>query len=286
MNKHLITLVIAVLLICIGLSGCLEYDTIDDSVFTYNFSEYVVDDDSNGKYDSLCLDVEINISHAGNYSLSETLRKNHEWIHHDEVNAYLKEGLQNLTLTFSGEYIFSSGFDGPYMLNGISLTDMDNYCGFGNCYWAAKSYTTSSYNYTDFQPPKMIFMEVIDDYLIEDYLRIDIQVNVTIPKNYMFQASLEHKSKATGTTYIAGVSRINGKNKDFDNGHYLEEGEQIVSLDFSNNEIAFRGKDGPFILTHLVSNCHGENSGGEIKYIIYENGDLYETHEYSQEDFQ
>lgn len=72
------------------------------------------DTDSDGRYDDLVVDVEVNVLAAGAYLLQGTLRKNSSTIARASDTVMVGTGTQMLRLRFPGVSIFRSGEDGPF----------------------------------------------------------------------------------------------------------------------------------------------------------------------------
>jgi len=128
-----------------------------DGYIVGNYSSSVIDSNSDGEYDYLAITVTINVTSPSDdfnlygdlYSSSGTT-----WITSDYNNSdysdYWNVGENTTTLYFKGDDIYSSETDGPYMLGYLRLG-----ANIGGT-WVlldeeSNVYTTSSYNYTDFE---------------------------------------------------------------------------------------------------------------------------------------
>ena len=115
------------------------------AIFTNNYSDFGTDKDGDGLYNYLTLYAEINVSTAGNYTLEGLLfDSNRTEIELRSNYTYLNSGISVVELNFDGFGIYEHGVDGPYNLS-LGLYDEN---GIKMDY---RQYTTSPYNYTDFQ---------------------------------------------------------------------------------------------------------------------------------------
>jgi PKD repeat protein len=122
-----------------------------DAAFGDMFSDHGLDTNGDGLLEFLLVEVPIDVTVGGNYTLAGYLYD----LDSNEVlcgtsGCYLEAGLQSMAISFDGPGIFTHGLDGPYELRYVllydesgSLTDI-----------LGSPYTTSSYNYTDFQRPE------------------------------------------------------------------------------------------------------------------------------------
>ncbi len=114
--------------------------------FTGNFSDYGVDEDSDGLYDYLVIEMEINVNEPGNYSGVFWLYANETAIVKTSDSSYFDAGIQTINLGFDGLEIYEKGINGPYTLTHITLHDENgSLIDYG---WDV--YNTSAYNYTQF----------------------------------------------------------------------------------------------------------------------------------------
>jgi hypothetical protein len=122
---------------------------------TQVFYDFGLDENANGLYDFLIIPVGINVTESNNYVARGCLYSQDYVIicsHYPSEYPYLNEGEHVFNLTFDGEEIKKSGRDGPYVLGEIRLLDSNhNYLG------GLDDYTTSYYNYQDFESLKDVY---------------------------------------------------------------------------------------------------------------------------------
>ena len=121
--------------------------------FTGIITDYGLDKNGNGLFDNLILDIQLQIMGSGNYSLFSALEdSNGRFIKNTQNHTYLEGGIRSMYLEFNGSYFYNHGVDGPYKLNYLFLQD-DNDTTFDSVKFMNISFSTSEYNYQDFDPP-------------------------------------------------------------------------------------------------------------------------------------
>ena len=208
------------------------------SRFTDTYADRGEDTDTDGKYDYLIIDVDINVTLAGNYTIRGSL---FDMVGNPILTTsnftYLTEGIQTVQLIFDGQTIYKSGVDGTYELRDLVLRDnMDTFIGSRN-----RAYTTSAYDHTQFQTPTILFDD-FDDYGVDnntnglfEYLRINANVTVATAGNYTLIGYLYDDNG----TFVVSVSNFT----------YLDTGLRTVQLNFDGYTINYNRKDGPYNLT-------------------------------------
>ncbi|RZB28943.1 MAG: hypothetical protein AEth_01547 [Candidatus Argoarchaeum ethanivorans] len=246
-----------------------RYVEVPKAVLTDIYADYGIDLDSDGLYDYLAIDVGVNVAKADFYYLYgdiETL--NGFCITDARNNTYLSIGKQNITLLFNGIDIHRVDLNGPYTLTNLRLRDN---------YWNTidrrlKAYNTSSYDSKEFQLPTAVFTDVYndsgidtDDDTFHNYLSIGIGVNVSESGNYRWYAEL-YDSYGNSIAYEG-------------NSAYLENGTQIIKLNFDGLMIRKHKADGPYYLKYL--RLYGDD------YVQQDSRhDAYVTSYYEYTDFQ
>jgi hypothetical protein len=134
------------------------------------------------------------------------------------------------------------------------------------------AYTTSYYNYTDFQRPPAEFSDIYSDYGSDtdgdgfyDYLTIEVGVNVTTAGYYQVEGRLDD-------SYGDYIEYRN-------NYTYLNTGNQTVQLDFDGIKIRQNSVNGTYDLRYL---CLYGDDWNQIDYIR----DAHTTSYYNYTDFQ
>ncbi len=117
--------------------------------FTGNYADQAVDDDGDGLYDRLIVDVGVEVLSSGTYNLNGSLEDSSgeeiEWQTSGDV--YLNAGVHTLQLIFTSSAIRSHGVDGPYI-----LTDLHFYNTYDTSLYICLSdaYTTYAYDVSKF----------------------------------------------------------------------------------------------------------------------------------------
>ena len=236
--------------------------------FTGNYSDYGKDTDSDGLYDYLTIDVGINVTTAGDYSINGGLYDgNGNDIAWAINSTHLDIGNQTVQLNFDGKTIHKHGVDGLYYLKHLVICDKNR----KQIESVFDAYTTNAYNHTDFEAPLAVFTGDYADYGIDfdgdglyDYLTIDVGVNVITPGDYSL---LGYLYDANGTEIVWSI----------DYGS-VDIGNHTMHLDFDGKTIQKHGVDGPYYFKHLM--LSGEN-WTFIDYIP----DAYNTSAYNYSDF-
>jgi hypothetical protein len=219
-----------------------EFQIPPAAAFTGIYSDGGRDINSDGLYNYLTIDVDMDATVAGNYSIEGWLYDvNGTDIGWAGVSTYLTVGIQTVGLNFDGKDIQEHGVNGSYYLKNLVLFD-ENSAVLG---YIVDAYTTSAYNYTDFQTPPSQFTDAYLDYGTDidgdglyEYLTIDVGVKVTSAGNYSVE----------GLLYDINGSIVVSTSNDT----YLDVGVRSVLLNFDGLKIRRHGVNAPFNLSHLI----------------------------------
>jgi len=246
-----------------------------DNLVIENFSDYGEDWDDNGIYDSLVINVAMDLS--GNYTRFRAVLKdeNQEFIDFLSYRLYNYSGEGNLEgynefpVQVDGRDLYMYGVDGPY-----TLTDM-RVCGSFGCEYFEEEYETANYSYTDFEMPEIIFMEVVgeetpdeDGNDLYDSLNLDVLLNVTKEGYYNLRADLES---------LEEYSEFDVAESNLD--LYLEQGVQTITLEFPGYSISANQINGPYLFDYF----RYENEFEDSDYRYYPN---YTTQYYNYSYFE
>jgi hypothetical protein len=211
---------------------------IEVSKFTDTYADYGTDTDGDGQYDYLTIDVGIDVTSAGNYTLRGSLYHGGGPIDTVSNDLYLNEGIQTIQLNFDGQTLYKSGIDGQYELRYLVLYSNGAFIGHRD-----RAHTTSAYDHTQFRAPIVLF-NTFDDHGVDtnsnglfEYLRIEAKVDVATAGNYTISGYLYD---STGD-FIVSAS----------NYTYLDIGQQTVQLNFDGQAISDSGKDGAYNLAQI-----------------------------------
>ena len=133
--------------------------------FTGNFDDYGLDIGEDSLYNYLVVEAEINVTKAGEHTLSGDLRYYDEndgyweYIGGDSNRTYLEAGITNITLKFHGWRIYNSEYNGSFKAE-LQLYDTEARID-------EAEYNTSHYNYTDFNPSPPVEIPVTEIYVFD-----------------------------------------------------------------------------------------------------------------------
>jgi|GEM_PF-200728 len=90
--------------------------------FTGKFNDFGVDTDTNGLFNILKIEAEVDAEEAGNYTFSVDLADiSDNGITHNYTYVWLNPGTQNITIDLNGTAIGDHGVNGPYVLTSLAL---------------------------------------------------------------------------------------------------------------------------------------------------------------------
>jgi List-Bact-rpt repeat protein len=116
---------------------------------TGTYSDFLLDNDSNGKYESLALDVALDVSQVGEYLISGDLVSGSSWVAHNVSSfTFTNTGINTVTLLFNGDDIRQSALNGPYTLTNLTILDQQHE-GLPAVWQATNVWITAAYNYQD-----------------------------------------------------------------------------------------------------------------------------------------
>jgi len=267
-----------------------QYDVYETLAFNYtqfkrpaalivdNYSDYATDTDGNGLFDYLVINVTVNVSKAGNYTLDAWLNKNDSEIEYVSNSTHLAAGIKIMQLRFDGTNFYKYKINGPYMLDSLILydenyTQMDYRASMFNdtTNETVYVYATTNYSYTQFQRPVIDFLQFIDYKEpalcpnVYKNLVINITINTSAPNGYVLIAKIGHN----GEDYTLSDSIYTYMNK-----------TKNVSLIFSGEAIGDHKNNGSFNITYLLA----MNTTGDT--INDMTGSLYTTSSYNYTQFQ
>ena len=223
---------------------------------TGSYSDYGIDADGDGKYDYLVVDVWVNVKEAGYYHIEGWLDDSYgQSITYAGNGSYLDVGLHKLTLEFNGYEIYRHGVCGSFTLGYVGLWYHGERVDYKN-----DVYTTSSYDYADFDVPPIDFTGAYADYGVDtdgngeyDYLVVEVGVNVKEAGTYSVSGSVYDNENDYITSDWAEAE--------------LSTGLQKFTLKFDGYKIYRNGVDGPFNLGYVA--LSDEWNRADYKYDAY-----------------
>ncbi|MFZ4699390.1 MAG: dockerin type I repeat-containing protein [Candidatus Methylumidiphilus sp.] len=213
-----------------------------------------LDANSDGIYEGIAAEIDVEVMNAGTYSITGRLEKNGNLVANRPGNESMlfsrvsfqasAPGVHKVTLTFSGEQIYQSGQDGPYdlALNGIGIV--------GN---TRTTLQTPAYDHRSFGEVLATITGVGDEGVDENNdgklegIRANVDVNGRAAGNYRLVGSLI-KNGTSLENADATVSIVTG--------------QQTVSLVFPGLPLKRSGQDGPYegAVSLLDGNGHSVSS--------------------------
>jgi hypothetical protein len=204
------------------------------ALFAPPHDERAVDLDADVLWDYLIIEVKVNVTVEGDYSVTGVMTDDWGWTYIDTVtnSTHLEVGEWTVELLYLGYVIRMSGQDGDYNIeltirSGAAELDMDNYLTKGS-YWDTSFETIPG----SFTPPHNAGTLDQNGDGFFDYLIVNASVTVTMAGTYMIYAGLrdswwdvfEEQTNAT----------------------YLDVGTTVVELRFTGWVVRYNGVNAPF----------------------------------------
>ena len=178
-----------------------------DAMFNPPHSEHTVDVTSNGAYDYLVIDVQVNVTVEGDYTIRGYMQN---WwgdsLGTVSNTTHLAVGNHTVEIAFLGWPIYYYGEDGPYdvyltLIGQGAIMDEDYYETYGYDWWEFDGLLGW------FEAPHADSAIDDDADLLYDYLKVEVGVNVTIAGTYRITADLENSwgwviQSLSNTTYL------------------------------------------------------------------------------------
>jgi hypothetical protein len=125
---------------------------------TGNYADRAVNEDGRGSDDALEVDVEIDISKAGDYNLTADLKVGAQVVAQSNKIFSAVAGVQTVTLRFDGDDIANAALDGPYLLTNLVLVDLQ---AAVPTIMQSDLYTTAAYAYARFMPVNNVYLPMV-----------------------------------------------------------------------------------------------------------------------------
>jgi len=203
-------------------------------ISSQNISDYGTDTGSDGLFDYLTTEIEVQTEISGEFTIGSNLFSINGEIIDTTVDTFsLSQGANIIQLNLNGTKIYQKRMNGSYNLS-LWLSD--------GTYQESNAYVTTNYNYADFQRPGAYLTETFSDHRIDtdgngnfDYLLIDCYVEVDNPGNYQLIGTLKDYQDNEITSTITEEELISTK---------LDK----ITLSFNGSHIYEHGIDGPYTL--------------------------------------
>jgi pimeloyl-ACP methyl ester carboxylesterase len=217
---------------------------------TGSYSEIPVDSDGDGLYNTLRINVGLDVSLAGDYEVSGVLQdaSGNTIVQAGfstllEGSGELGVGQQFVSLDFDGGLIYQHGVDGPYFLKHVVVYDQNDVSIQTD--YVQDAYTTSAYAYTNFQRDVIVLTGNNSDVGVDtdgdgffDYLNVNLEFDVLIPGPYNVNARLVDSD---GGEIVWASTDV-----------YLSGGAQVIQLQFDGTKIGEHSVDGPYVVRDLT----------------------------------
>jgi pimeloyl-ACP methyl ester carboxylesterase len=119
----------------------------NDVQLTDSYTETLIDDNNDGLYESLNINAGVNVIAAGSYAVNADLYAGSQFVSYTSDTVDLTISDQELTFSFDGAEIRSSGLDGPYTITHLFVTPVE--LGIPTAS-VDNAFTTSALTYTQF----------------------------------------------------------------------------------------------------------------------------------------
>ncbi|MEM9387268.1 MAG: hypothetical protein AAGA68_19565 [Pseudomonadota bacterium] len=223
---------------------------LDEFTFTLlrpdgNFSDDGVDDNGNGLFELLRVNVGLDVA-QGNFQLAAILSNGTDSAFVYSAPRDVAGGLQSITFDFSGEEINSLELDGPYTVE-LTLRDPATMVELER---VLLEDTTRTYSFLDFEGEQVEVADIrltgnstdigidTDGDGLFDQLQVDVELELTQGGTYEWSARLEDP---------------NGTDITFDSrSGSLSAGVDTITFIFDGNAIGTNGVDGPFEVNGLL----------------------------------
>jgi len=245
--------------------------------FNGNYNENTIDSDGDGLIDTLVIDIGVNVNTAGNYIISGNLNHTQDTTitsaSFNSLNsAQLNAGSNNVRLSFVGSEIFNEGYDGPYLLSNLTLTDLQNNLQVD---FKEQPFTTQAFTVTQFERPLLSLVGNNTETTFLSNGKISSLV-INFDVDFIKEGIYEYNAELTDTNdnYIkweGGTATIFSS----------QVGINTLSLFFSGNDINKKRFDGPYLVKNLSINTTDPNLPDANLYVKQ----LHKTSNYNYGDF-
>ena len=131
----------------------------DSATLSGDYADQPKDDNKDGLYEYLDVDVGVNATQLGDFTLAAVLQGGGEqYIDLANAAVYSSTGAMTLTLRFDGQAIRASGLDGPYTITQVLLLDDAQLLKLDA---ADNAWITAAYDYRQFGSGVRIYLPLI-----------------------------------------------------------------------------------------------------------------------------
>jgi hypothetical protein len=215
-----------------------------NSSLTGTFADQGIDDNGDGRFDRIAIDLQTNTTHAGTYRAFIHLKtaNGQKLVRSNETN--LTAGPGNVRVNFEAAAFLQLGEDGPYNIELVELLFVDT-AGASPSDSLADIGQTKAYLLSQFQRPLIALTGNISDQGVDDNgngkfdrLLVSVQIDVLTSGFYSWGYKL---------------SDANAAEIDFASGRsFFNSGLNQLSVSFNGTKIGSHGVDGPYQLRDLL----------------------------------
>lgn len=208
--------------------------------------DYGVDEDGDGLFEKIAVEIETETSFPGQYQIFVRLKSSGDKYFLQTVDVELKGGIERTKLLFDTKPLFEEKIDGVFKIEMADLT-------YGHYPFLERREDlgeTRSYKLAQFGRPNVVFtgeniVTPIDENRNGKYegLRIKVGVDVLDAGDYEFQGDLYHEF--SNVTAEGVVEFFHGKTN-------LKKGKGTITFFFGGGKIIEHGKSGKFRLRYVV----------------------------------
>lgn len=210
-----------------------EFTTVWGS-FLPPYSDYGDDDDADGLYERLVIEVDLDMVSPGEYQLYVDLFDETDtyYVAYDFVDAQLAFGTNTVQFEFPAYELIEQGFDGPF----VAYVGLYTSVGYSIAW---DSYLTSAYTLDEFDGTPIALAPPHDDFGYDndldgafDFLYVEVNFDVYEYGDYTIVGEL-----LSPTAVPLGTSTYND---------FFWDGWNYVDLEFAGGPIYNNGEDGPY----------------------------------------
>ncbi len=225
-----------------------DYTEFEHVIGTGSGTDHGVDEDHDGLFEYLVVDIEVESTVAGEFFAFGILQdqSGSSWITWISINFHLEQGTQTVRFNVGGTAILGSSVIGPYLLTYI--------LGYDSVMLGGGQYQTSDYLASSFEPPA-ILATTATDRIQSGSLVVDVGVDVSSSGWYTLSGEIS-------VQYYYGWQVVQGTNVQV----YLDVGSQTASITFSGSILRNNGVDGPYrVVLQLIDSS--SNSCGYMEHM-------------------
>lgn len=214
------------------------------SALVGSYRERGVDTNSNGFFDQLVVEADLNITDTARYRVFAVLTDSAGNRHEATYTANLTAGPAVASLSFDGERIFQNRVNGPYTLSSITLMEEQDLASVPVAA-ASNAFTTRAWSYTQFEHSRIRLSGLgsatgvdVNGNGLYDLLNVTVGIEVDVSGFYQWSAQLSDR---------------NGTELGFRSGSaFFTAGARNLPFTFNGFAIGENGVDGPYFITDLL----------------------------------